>query len=117
MGVDAAQMTLARPAMHDRLLQPVPAGDRRAAHQVLQPCVSGRWAGRLQARHGRGRARGAAEHTKTPCRGWAKRCPASDNEVIEIRQVQEMEDFPADVQKATAGFSEMQAASGQRKRS
>ncbi len=31
---------------------------------------------------------------------WAKRCPASDNEVIEVRQVQEFEDFPADVQKA-----------------
>ena len=39
---------------------------------------------------------------------WAKRCPGSDNEVIEIRQVQEMEDFPADVQKAAAGFAEMQ---------
>ena len=24
---------------------------------------------------------------------WAKRCPAADDEVIEIRQVQEMEDF------------------------
>jgi len=34
---------------------------------------------------------------------WAKRCPASDNEVIEIRQVQEFEDFPADVQKAGRG--------------
>lgn len=31
---------------------------------------------------------------------WASRCPASDNEVIEVRQVQEMADFPADVQKA-----------------
>jgi hypothetical protein len=40
---------------------------------------------------------------------WAKRCPGSDNEVIEIRQVQEMEDFPEDVQQAAAGFSEMQA--------
>ena len=39
---------------------------------------------------------------------WAKKCPAGDNEVIEIRQVQEMEDFPADVQKAAAGFAEMQ---------
>jgi hypothetical protein len=39
---------------------------------------------------------------------WAKRCPAGDNEVIEIRQVQEMEDFPQDVQKAAEGFSEMQ---------
>ena len=31
---------------------------------------------------------------------WAKRCPASDNEVIEIRQVQEFEDFYPEVQKA-----------------
>ena len=31
---------------------------------------------------------------------WASRCPGSDNEVIEIRQVQEMSDFPADVQEA-----------------
>jgi len=46
---------------------------------------------------------------------WAKRCPASGNEVIEIRQVQEFADFSADVQKAAAGFSEMQAKPGQRK--
>jgi hypothetical protein len=39
---------------------------------------------------------------------WASKCPAGDNEVIEIRQVQEMEDFPADVQKAAEGFAEMQ---------
>src|SRR5512145_1684458 len=45
---------------------------------------------------------------------WARRCPASDNEVIEIRQVQEFSDFPADVQKAAAGFPEMQAQSSQR---
>ena len=48
---------------------------------------------------------------------WAKRCPASDNEVIEVRQVQEMSDFPPDVQEAAAGFAEMQAQVGQRKRS
>jgi hypothetical protein len=41
---------------------------------------------------------------------WAKRCPAGPNEIIEIRQVAEMEEFPADVQKAAAGFSEMQNA-------
>lgn len=29
---------------------------------------------------------------------WASRCPASANEIIEIRQVQEMSDFPAEVQ-------------------
>src|SRR5512143_3093405 len=39
---------------------------------------------------------------------WAKRCPASDNEMIEVRQVQEMTDFPADVQAAAAGFTDMQ---------
>lgn len=39
---------------------------------------------------------------------WAKRCPASANEIIEVRQVQELSDFPPDVQKAAAGFTEMQ---------
>lgn len=43
---------------------------------------------------------------------WAKRCPAGDNEVIEIRQVQELSDFPEDIQQAAAGFEEMQAKSG-----
>jgi hypothetical protein len=46
---------------------------------------------------------------------WAKRCPASDNEVIEIRQVQEFSDFPADVQDVAARFPELQAQSGQRR--
>ena len=40
---------------------------------------------------------------------WASRCPGSDDEVIEVRQVQELSDFPPDVQKAAEGFSEMQA--------
>ena len=35
---------------------------------------------------------------------WAKKCPASPNEIIEIRQVQEMADFPPDIQQAAAGF-------------
>jgi hypothetical protein len=39
---------------------------------------------------------------------WASRCPMAENEVIEIRQVQEMSDFPADVQKAAEGLQEMQ---------
>jgi hypothetical protein len=30
---------------------------------------------------------------------WAKRCPGSENEVIEIRQVQELADFPAEIQQ------------------
>ena len=45
---------------------------------------------------------------------WASRCPASDNEVIEIRQVQEFSEFPADVQEAASGFPEMQSQSSQR---
>ena len=40
---------------------------------------------------------------------WAMRCPAAEGEVIEIRQVQEFSDFPADVQEAASGFTEMQA--------
>jgi hypothetical protein len=46
---------------------------------------------------------------------WASRCPASDNEVIEVRQVQEFSDFPADVQEAAAGFAEMQEQVGHKK--
>jgi len=46
---------------------------------------------------------------------WARRCPGSENEVIEVRQVQEFADFPPDVQEAAAGFSELQAKSGQSK--
>jgi hypothetical protein len=30
---------------------------------------------------------------------WAKRCPGSENEVIEIRQVMELSDFPPETQK------------------
>jgi len=42
---------------------------------------------------------------------WASRCPAAANETIEIRQVMEMTDFPADVQKVSEGFTEMQTRS------
>lgn len=38
---------------------------------------------------------------------WASRCPAGDNEVIEVRQVQEFAEFPADVQAAAAAYPEM----------
>ena len=43
---------------------------------------------------------------------WAMRCPAGENEVIEVRQVQELEDFTPEVQKAAQGFSELQGAPG-----
>jgi len=46
---------------------------------------------------------------------WASRAPMPDGDVIEVRQVQEMSDFPVDVKEAAAGFSEMKAQS-ERKR-
>jgi hypothetical protein len=55
-------------------------------------------------------------NSKEEAIGWAKRCPGSDNEVIEIRRVQEFDDFPADVQKAAAGFAEMQEQAKSKKR-
>jgi len=39
---------------------------------------------------------------------WAKKCPASEDEIIEIRQVQEMSDFSPEVQEAAAGLAELQ---------
>lgn len=41
---------------------------------------------------------------------WARRCPVSHDAVIEIRQVFEMEEFPADVQKAAGDFPERMKA-------
>ena len=38
---------------------------------------------------------------------WARRCPAGENDVIEVRRVQEMSDFPEDVQKAAEGFGDL----------
>ena len=37
---------------------------------------------------------------------WASRCPAAPNETIEIRQILDMTDFPAEVQKAEV-FTEL----------
>ena len=38
---------------------------------------------------------------------WAKRAPMGDNEIIEVRRVQEMDDFPPDVKAAVAGFEDL----------
>jgi len=38
---------------------------------------------------------------------WAKRAPMSNHEIIEVRQVFETVDFPADVQKAAEGFRDL----------
>ncbi|HEY4354898.1 MAG TPA: YciI family protein [Acidobacteriaceae bacterium] len=38
---------------------------------------------------------------------WARRAPMANNEVIEVRQIHEMSDFPDDVQKAAEGFENL----------
>ncbi|MFB9265472.1 YciI family protein [Bradyrhizobium erythrophlei] len=43
---------------------------------------------------------------------WAKKCPASASEIIEIRQVQEMADFSEEVQQAAAPFEHPQGGWG-----
>ncbi len=43
---------------------------------------------------------------------WAKKCPASPNETIEIRRVFEMEDFPEDVQTEVEKFPEVRKEFG-----
>ena len=45
---------------------------------------------------------------------WASKCPASENEIIEIRQVQEMSDFSDEVQQAAEGFAELQKGNAHR---
>jgi hypothetical protein len=44
---------------------------------------------------------------------WAERCPMPGNAIIEIRQVQEMEDFAEDARKAADDFSEKMKAAAQ----
>ena len=39
---------------------------------------------------------------------WAKRAPMKDSEIIEVRRVQEMEDFTPEVRAAAAGFEDIQ---------
>ncbi|WP_437933799.1 YciI family protein [Sorangium sp. So ce341] len=45
---------------------------------------------------------------------WASRCPGSEDAIIEVRQVQELADFPPDVLEAAAGLPEMLAQPAQR---
>ena len=45
---------------------------------------------------------------------WASKCPGSENEIIEIRQVQEMSDFSEEVQQAAAGFAELRGNAAHR---
>jgi hypothetical protein len=45
--------------------------------------------------------------SKEEAKEWASRCPAAETDIIELRQVMEMTDFPPDVQDAVAGFPEL----------
>ena len=47
---------------------------------------------------------------------WAKKCPASENEIIEIRQVHEMSDCSEEVEQAAKGFEELQQANANKAR-
>src|SRR5882724_2627690 len=38
---------------------------------------------------------------------WASRCPAAETDTIELRQVMEMSDFPADVKEAVSEFPDL----------
>ena len=44
---------------------------------------------------------------------WATRIPGNDDCVVEVRQVQELSDFPADVREAAAGFEDLRGQVGQ----
>jgi hypothetical protein len=45
---------------------------------------------------------------------WAKRAPMSNNEIVEVRQIHEMSDFPEDVQKAAEGFENLPNATARK---
>ena len=47
---------------------------------------------------------------------WASRCPGGENETVEIRQVQELSDFPADVQAVAGIFPDLQSQAKSSKR-
>ena len=46
---------------------------------------------------------------------WAKRCPMPDGDIVEVRQVQEFEDFPPEVQKAAGNEPELRKRLERRK--
>jgi hypothetical protein len=45
---------------------------------------------------------------------WASRCPGGENETIEVRQVQELADFPADIQAVAGKYPDLQPESKSR---
>jgi len=47
---------------------------------------------------------------------WARRVPGNKGDIVEVRQVFEMSDFPADVQKAAAEFPAVKEAVAQHRK-
>ena len=45
---------------------------------------------------------------------WAAKAPMGDNEIIEVRRVQDVSEWPEDVRRAAEGFQEMQQAVARR---
>ncbi len=45
---------------------------------------------------------------------WARRAPMANNEIVEVRQIYEMGDFPPDVQQAAKGFEELPNAAARK---
>ena len=43
---------------------------------------------------------------------WAKRVPGSENEIVEVRQMQEMADFTPEIQKAASKLVDLQKRGG-----
>ncbi len=78
-----------------------PSMGARVTFEVGKPCVTdGPFAETKEVLGGYWMIR---VNSKDEAIAWAKRCPARDNEIIEIRQVQEMEDFPPEIRKAAGG--------------
>ena len=46
---------------------------------------------------------------------WARRCPMGDDEIIEVRQVHEVDDYTDDVRKAAEGFDNLRRSAAERK--
>jgi hypothetical protein len=59
--------------------------------------------------------RHAGVKSKEEAVGWAKRVPAAAGDVVEVRQVFEMSEFPADVQKAAENPTVQRQLEKQRK--
>ena len=53
-------------------------------------------------------------HSREEAIEWAKRVPSMGDGIIEVRQIQEMNDFPEDVKKAAKGFEDLPNAAAAR---